>query len=594
MGRGPSAMTTTNAAGGTECRFWTEASVESLLIGLIGLSVVVPLLLCLWTLDRGFDLTDESNSLLLAMDPASFRIFVSAALWPTSYLWAATRSLVAYRALGVSLILVASLVLATGAWRAAVAFDLVRESRRTAMVAAGLSALGGALHWHTYGVSVFFTPSYNLLAVAAGYMSVGLLLFSFVAQSLPIRLFLALFAGVCIGIATLCKFPTGICLLALALAMLFALQNCYRMSVSMAALVLIGASAAMLLIAGQQMPLDAVLDNFRLGLKFYQTALPEPISTRLIRNVSELTVEWSRTVVAFAVPLLLFAFYAVWRRPMSLLLGIVAMVVVLTAGGYFLADADLTKPDGHLGTQVRSLSALLLAGMVVVLPAARRTIQQMALLAVLFGLPYAIAFGTANTLPPQILVSMAPWAVLLAILAHARGLSVDRGLGALAICALFCVASGAQVSAAVFTGAYNLERPLSEQSLPVNIGRIGIVRLDDKAAQFVKDVGTAAARCRIPPDAPFIGLYNMPGVAVILRAKPILTTWLIDKSQADPWLAAANPEIVKSAVVAIQLQDDGRMPLLPAALDGFPSRYTMCGEGRSPKRIGKLQIWAPT
>ena len=355
-----------------------------------------------------------------------------------------------------------------------------------------------------------------------------------------------------------------------------------------------GALATIILLAKQQMPLDAVLDNFKLGMKFYQTALPEPISTRLVRNAWELTVEWARSVSAFAMPLLLFAAYAIWRRPALPLLGIVAMIVILIGGGYLLADPDLTKPDGHLGTQVRSLTALLMAGVLVVLPASRLTFQQIALLAVLFGLPYAIAFGTANTLPPQILVSMAPWAVLLSILAQVRGLSTDRRWSAMAICALFCVSSGAQVSAAIFTGAYNLEHPLSEQSIPVQIGRLGVVRLDEKAGRFIEDIGLAVARCHIPPDAPFIGLYNMPGLAVVLKAQPIQTTWLIDKLQAEPWLVAADPNIVKVAIVAVELQDNGHFPPLPVVLDGFPSRYTLCGEGRAPKRPGKIQIWAPT
>ena len=47
---------------------------------------------CVWTLDRGFEITDEAYYLLLAMHAGSVKLFISAQQWITAGLWQITGS----------------------------------------------------------------------------------------------------------------------------------------------------------------------------------------------------------------------------------------------------------------------------------------------------------------------------------------------------------------------------------------------------------------------------------------------------------------------------------------------------------------------
>src|SRR5450759_969333 len=79
--------------------------------------VAVLLVYCLWSLDRGLDLTDESYYLTAAINPDAVILWVTAMHWFTSGLWQLSGSLAGFRSMGLAILAVSSVVLALGTVR---------------------------------------------------------------------------------------------------------------------------------------------------------------------------------------------------------------------------------------------------------------------------------------------------------------------------------------------------------------------------------------------------------------------------------------------------------------------------------------------
>jgi hypothetical protein len=101
----------------------------------------------------------------------------------------------------------------------------------------------------------------------------------------------------------------------------------------------------------------------------------------------------------------------------------------------------------------------------------------------------------------------------------------------------------------------------------------------------------AAKKCHILPGRPFLGLYNDPGVALVLQATPPLTPWLNNVAQAEMIMAFIDPDTLHSAVIALNLNSDGSRPLLPKQLPSFPNAYKLCGTANYPFENQAIQIW---
>jgi hypothetical protein len=82
---------------------------------------------CIWTLDRGFEITDEAYYLLLAMHAGSVKFFISAQQWITAGLWQIAGSITIFRAAGMVLLLSSSALLALGVFSAGLRFGLVAD-----------------------------------------------------------------------------------------------------------------------------------------------------------------------------------------------------------------------------------------------------------------------------------------------------------------------------------------------------------------------------------------------------------------------------------------------------------------------------------
>ncbi len=117
--------------------------------------------------------------------------------------------------------------------------------------------------------------------------------------------------------------------------------------------------------------------------------------------------------------------------------------------------------------------------------------------------------------------------------------------------------------------------------------------MDRETHEFVTALNEAAKRCQIIPGRPFLGLYNIPGVALVIEGVPVFTPWLSRPMQAEALREIVPPETLRSAVVGLQLLPDGNMPQISKLLPNFPMDYTLCGTAIYPYQQQVIQLWAP-
>ena len=160
---------------------------------------------CIWTLDRGFDLSDEAYYLLLAMHPGSVHFYISGQQWLTSGLWQITNSLQMFRAVGLVVLLASSALLALGVSASCLRLGVLKNQLQSKRVIVGGSVVGAMLYASTINLS----PCYNLLASAGAYAGTGLVLFGLNCRSIPQKQLFFIMAGCAIGAEALCKASAG-------------------------------------------------------------------------------------------------------------------------------------------------------------------------------------------------------------------------------------------------------------------------------------------------------------------------------------------------------------------------------------------------
>ena len=152
---------------------------------------VVVMFYCVWTLDRGFEITDEAYYLLLAIHAGTQKLYVSAQHWITGWLWQITGSLATFRAAGMFLLVGTSTLLALGAFSVCRRFGVVEDGFQ----AKGVVVAGSVVSAMLYASTINFSPSYNLLASAGAYAAAGLVLLGSQRLSVAQKHVLYLLAG---------------------------------------------------------------------------------------------------------------------------------------------------------------------------------------------------------------------------------------------------------------------------------------------------------------------------------------------------------------------------------------------------------------
>jgi hypothetical protein len=553
--------------------------LEATVAALVLIAVCAAIVYVVWSRNRGFEITDEAYYLLLAIHPAATRLYISAQQWAMAPIWQITGSLASFRMAGLGLLVGSAAVLGMGALAAARAHAAPSVPHRPSRIA----VIGGAVVCALlYAITINVSPSYNLLASAGAYLSLGLMLLAGNKTSAAGRAGLWVLAGVALAVEFVCKPSSGVATFVLiVIAVLWLDHSGGRKTLALATVIAGGLFGLAALLFSHTTPSEAA-QAFSGGMALFRMVQTEPILTRLGRYAIEFggyTADAMRSNVFLIVAVLV---YLIRRSWVTIGLVIAALVHALVATEYFAYG--MVQYVEYMQRALVFL-ALMLAAVWQAVPVRSRR-----LFVVLTMLPYTVAMGTGNALFGQVIISLASWGALMALAAYTRPVAARDAVVPMAILVGFVTLTSVQILVYKAKIPYSLNERMDQQSLPVDIGPLGRVKVDEGTRQFMQEINAAVAKCRIAPGAPFLGLYNVPGLALALNAVPVETPWLNNVAQANAVLSS-NEAVADRAVIAIRLNMDGSLPPMPAALNGFPSNFQHCGDAVFPYGKQHIQIW---
>lgn len=557
-----------------------QRALEAAVAALVLVAACAVIVYAVWSRNRGFEITDEAYYLLLAIHPDATRLYISAQQWAMGPIWQVTGSLASFRMAGLVLLAGSAAVLGMGALAAAkgraAAVALPWRGRVAVIGSAVVCAL-------LYAITINVSPSYNLLASAGAYLSLGLVLLAGDKTSAVGRAGLFSVAGAALAVEFVCKPSSGVATFVLvAIAVMWLDRSGRSKALALATVAAGGLLGLAALLFSHTTPGEAA-QAFGGGMELFRMVQTEPILTRLGRYALEFgsyTAAAMRSDVFLIVAVLVYLIRKSW---VTIGLVIAALGHTLFAAQYF--EYGMTQYVEYMERALVFL-ALMLAVAWQSMPARSRWLS-----AALAMLPYSVAMGTGNALFSQVIVSLAPWGVLMALAAYARPAGTRDAVVPMALLAGFVALTSIQILVYKAKPPYSLSERMDRQSFPVTIGPLGRVKVDAGTRQFMQQIDAAVAKCRIAPGAPFLGLYNVPGLALALNAVPVATPWLNNVDQADAVLAS-HEAIADKAVIAIRLNMDGSLPPLPAGLNGFPSNFQHCGDAVFPYGKQTIQIWS--
>ena len=537
---------------------------------------------CLWSLDRGLDLTDESYYLSAAINPDAIILWATAMHWLTPGLWRLTGSLAGFRGIGLAILLCSALLMAIGAVRAFRTSGISVVHRPYPLLMIMACSLAGAL---LYLAFVPPTPSYNLLAASGAYMTIGLVFLT--ANSSPgLRCHcLLLLAGAALGIAFLAKFSSGVIVWAMACGIAIESAGSHRDRIYRIA----SLSGAMAATVGVAVMLHATageaIAQFRLGALVYMLGAHESLPQRLARYSTETEGFLGLLFSSFWLPLLLFAIHALRPRFWLALFGLAAFCYAVMTQNFLLGGMD------YYERQTVPLLAAVLSSLLLTARSWLQNRKAIFQLAVLLLLPFCIAIGSYNSMHLQALFSLAPWGLLVGILAFGVASLPESRHAAMLVCVLFVILATSQVLTNGFRAPYRLHRPLQEQTETIAMPALGTLRVDKETFDSFHELTRLAAACGLHPGQNFLGLYNIPGVALMLQAVPLGFPILQDRLSTEPILEHLSPAAIRSAIVGIDLDSGSYDPGMPKQLAAFPAGYRSCGKVTLPYRRQIVELW---
>lgn len=576
--------------------FHTFLNIESIVRAGILLSAFIVVGYCLWTLDRGFEITDEAYYLLLAIYAESIGFYISAQHWVTAGIWNLTESIMMFRAAGMFVLLSSAVLLAIGVFSTCVRFGIVKNSFELKCVVLAGSVIGAML----YASTINFSPSYNLLASAGAYAAAGLVLLATNHSNKAYKYVLFILAGCALGVEILSKPSAGISTLLL-LILWVGIFECSRANSFFGLVaIIIGMSACVVFFLLANTTISHAAHAVEQGMQLFRMVQVEPIGARLVRYFTEYWRYFLLALTAFVIPIVALIVYAATRKVIFLAFGLIVLVITLLFGtldaglltfsiNNAISNSFLFGGTGRYLIQIAAIVAMLLMGLIVTTSLWSKSLNMFALIIGLILLPYSVAMGTGNTMFTQVIVSLAPWGVLIAVLVVADHSDYFSKITITLIGTIFMATVALQIVTSGFR-PYKLSLPLTKQNQEITVANLGNIRVDEGTYKFLADMKTAIKTCDIAPEVHFIGLYNIPGVALALQAAPLIP-WINNKAQAEFVIARARPAELRSVVVAVQMLNGGGFPPLPQQLASFPSGYRYCGKGTYPYGKQKIQIW---
>lgn len=542
------------------------------------------LLLLIWNIDRGFDLTDESFLLYLYRHPKAFqdRLYWQHFGLISTFLPAPLDHAITYRVIKLAGLLAISALFAIVlhrwmARRGAVLLDYGLHP--VALV--HFLALGAMLAW-CHGSQ---TLSYNdvttfcLLGTAVALLAIDLrppdfnegrwnFLFSGAAGALLVALFFTKWpAGV-----LLAAYVVGSCVL-LAAGRRRVLLTCVAGVVCGAALIAFLSTDAGI---GRMFSFENLFAAINDPLGRSDHGAPVELLHRYAETTVLRFIDLLRDPPAAAALILpvaaLVVRAAASERPVTAVWVTVPAAASLAALLAFAGTAAIRGMDATLWFgrfRVADLQAFLLmfalAGACCCVPFApgtlsrRHALRFIAVAALIALLPVVGAIGSNNPLLTQFIRHMAPLFAALAMAAMFLGFAGRWRPFAPVACAAVAVLSTAQLFTVLLSHPYRLARPGTEQTiLLADPPHMRGLKVDQPTADFVRTLRAEAARAvGNAAGMPVLALFDIPGAVYILDAVAI----------GHPWHLPGNSAIENAACDRVKADPSTRLHLRMIALD---------------------------
>lgn len=552
---------------------------------------------CVWTLNRGFEITDEAYYLLLAMHAGSVKFYISAQQWITAGLWQITGSITMFRATGMALLLASSTLLALGIFSACLRFGLVVNRFESKSVVIAGSIVGAML----YASTINFSPCYNLLASAGAYAATGMVLLALNRVSVTYKYVLYTLTGCALAVEAICKPSAGVSTLALLILWVGIFEHSRFDKIFGSVAIIFGAVT----FAGIALLVNTTISDaaqaIEQGMQLFRMVQVETVGARLFRYFIDYWAYILITLRAFAIPILMMIVYVTTRRPIFAKISLISLVITLSFGSLDLGlptismrnaafDSYLFAGFNRYDVQITAIFAMLVIALITSISVWKKNFSTLALFSGLFVLPYTVAIGTGNSIFTQVIDSLAPWGALIAVLVISGQHHDFNKMIASLVGFCFIGTITLQIITSGFR-PYHLSSLLAKQDQATIVGNLGKMKVDAGTYRFITDLKAASKKCDIAPGDPFIGLYNIPGVSLALQTTPLMTPWLNNREQAEFVIERIRSEEFHSAVVAFQMDENGTFPPFPLQLAAFPLGYRYCGKATYPFMQQRIQIW---
>lgn len=491
------------------------------------------------------------------------------------------------------ILLIAAGMLAYGAIKFCINFFLIGTIQNRERIIIYGSTLTAAL---LYGSTINFSPCYNLITSATSYAAMGLVLLSLGRPSDYGMKALHLLTGAILGIAILNKFSAGACVLFLIIIFIVAFNRSNRTRIAQIAVILAGIIITTALFVGAHMMTENVIDEFRFGMAVFKQVQTEPTTARLLRYSAEFTGQLFWSGALLLIPL---SMVSVFTKPLYFVhIRNLAFFIALIMGGYHIISAFPLAPSHliWLIVQSESVTLILVLSLIATAPMWIRDVKTVIFTIGLIILPYCAAIGTGNAIHTQVVISLAPWGTVIGMLAVATKFNGYSNGRAMIICGVFVSIIPVQVILCSLT-PYHLNSSIWKQNVSTEIGVIGKIKTDKATHDYVISLTDAMKTCNISNGSPFLGFYDLPGAALVIRGIPVFSPWLSNANQSAVMLSSVDSNLLHNAVIGILLNKDGTMPDLPKQFHDFPTGYKICGEAiypAFPHQNQHIQIWAPS
>lgn len=565
---------------------------------------------------RGYDIADEGFHLLASQFPLEVKAWTNVAHFYTGLMFNAVgKNIVFLRMLSEALIFISATWFSMGLIRLVSTINIFElYMNQFKIMTWSMMCLGGLFYYIHFDT----TPSYNTVNAMMLYMASGFVCFSLAPshfnnkKNFNLKMINALFAGLCLGITLLVKFPTAFTLFGLFFVLFIIWPGLSKVSrFAHISMLMLGMFLGILCHIAFLEPWQHLWRTFNDGLHTFLSFGRHTPSSCVIRYIGEICDIFVNAIHYFWKIYLLLVLPLVFRKSRYHFLnnGIFFIILLIIAGLY---SFHIHFDQGGTIHSIQLVTLYFAWIMLMILSCIMGYIQKKSemlhsqnyamlrlfiLAAFLWLLPFAGAIGTANIITLNLTQYMAAWfglmIILLLMLAHFYEQKWIFMTGTV----LISVFASSQIISSGYIAPYNLNTTIDKQTVATGIGfPRTFLKLDHASSHFFNQLNLIAYRHGFKPGDDILAFCDMPGIVFALGGKSPIVPWYLTLANAkitNLWFLQQAPlERIKKAFILENEKGAALgMPDLAQLGIKFPSDYELCGEVIWPLTGEWVRLW---